>query len=304
MPEVPAVRGDVTDNPAEAALRYPRLRRLSSTLAQLRSSGVGLIGLGIILFWSFAALAAPWLAPFPPNATLVPFTPPGTVFEGSKTFLLGTDHLGRDILSRILYGARTVLVYAPLATSCAYVVGIVMGLTAGYKCGWVDALLSRISDIVLSFPVLVLYVLIIATVGASVVNIVLAITCASAPGIMRIVRGLTLDLRQRDYVAAAQLRGESTLHIMLVEILPNALGPLIVDACLRLGYVTITIGVLGFLGLGLPPPTPDWGSMINETRTMAQVFPWMALFPCLAISSLVLGLNLLADGLQGMMHRG
>ena len=226
------------------------------------------------------------------------------MFEGSKTFLLGTDHLGRDILSRILYGARTVLVYAPLATGCAYIVGIAMGLTAGYKRGWVDALLSRLSDIVLSFPVLVLYVLIIATVGASAINIVLAITFASAPGIMRIVRGLTLDLRQRDYVAAAQLRGESTPHIMLVEILPNALGPLIVDACLRLGYVTIMIGVLGFLGLGLPPPTPDWGSMINETRTMAQVFPWMALFPCLAISSLVLGLNLLADGLQGMVHRG
>ena len=201
-------------------------------------------------------------------------------------------------LSRILYGAQTVLIYAPLATGCAYAIGITMGLVAGYKRGWVDALLSGVSDIVLAFPVLVLYVLIIATVGASAVNIILAITCASAPGIMRIVRSLTLDLRQRDYVAAAQLRGEATWRILLVEILPNALGPLIVDACLRLGYVTVTIGVLGFLGLGLPPPTSDWGSMINETRTMAQVFPWMALFPCLAISSLVLGLNLLADGLR------
>src|SRR5262245_53023014 len=163
VPEGPAVRGGVTDSPAEASRRYPHLRRLSSTLTQLRSSWVGLIGLGIILFWVLAALAAPWLAPFPPNATLLPFVPPGTVFEGSKIFLLGTDHLGRDILSRILYGARTVLVYAPLATSCAYVVGIAMGLTAGYKRGWVDALLSRISDIVLAFPVLVLYILIIAT---------------------------------------------------------------------------------------------------------------------------------------------
>jgi len=278
--------------------------RIISVIAYIRGSWVGMIGLGILLGWILVALGAPWLAPFPPNATLLPFAPPGTVFAGSKTFLLGTDHLGRDILSRILYGARTVLVYAPLATGCAYVVGILMGLTAGYKRGWVDALLSRVSDIVLSFPVLVLYVLIIATVGASAVNIVLAITFASTPGIMRIVRGLTLDLRQRDYVAAAQLRGESALHIMLVEILPNALGPLIVDACLRLGYVTITIGVLGFLGLGLPPPTPDWGSMINETRTMAQVFPWMALFPCLAISSLVLGLNLLADGLHDVARRG
>jgi peptide/nickel transport system permease protein len=263
-----------------------------------------MIGLGILLGWILVALGAPWLAPFPPNATLLPFAPPGTMFAESKKFLLGTDHLGRDILSRILYGARTVLMYAPLATGCAYLVGIMMGLTAGYKRGWVDALLSRVSDIVLSFPVLVLYVLIIATVGASAVNIVLAIIFASAPGIMRIVRGLTLDLRQRDYVAAAQIRGESTLRIMLVEILPNALGPLIVDACLRLGYVTITIGVLGFLGLGLPPPTPDWGSMINETRTMAPVFPWMALFPCLALSSLVLGLNLLADGLRDVARRG
>ena len=292
------------DSTAESPVRYPHLFRLISILTYLRGSWVGMIGLGILLCWVIAALGAPWLAPFPPNATLLPFAPPGTVFEGGKRFLLGTDHLGRDILSRMLYGARTVLVYAPLATGCAYVVGIMMGLTAGYKRGWVDALLSRVSDIVLAFPVLVLYVLIIATVGASAVNIVLAITCASAPGIMRIVRGLTLDLRQRDYVAAAQIRGESALRIMWVEILPNALGPLIVDACLRLGYVTIAIGVLGFLGLGLPPPSPDWGSMINETRTMAQVFPWMALFPCLAISSFVLGLNLLADGLQGLARRG
>jgi len=288
----------MTDSTEDGPTCFPKVAHLLSALTQLRRSWVGLIGLGILLFWILAALCAPWLAPFPPNAMLLPFAPPGTRFAPGGVFLLGTDHLGRDILSRILYGARTVLLYAPLATTCAYAVGIIMGLAAGYKRGWVDALLSGVSDIVLAFPVLVLYVLIIATIGASAVNIVLAITFASAPGIMRLVRGLTLDLRQRDYVAAAQLRGESVWRIMLVELLPNALGPLIVDACLRLGYVTITIGVLGFLGLGLPPPTPDWGSMINETRTMAQVFPWMALFPCLAISSLVLGLNLLADGLR------
>src|SRR5216684_2782104 len=160
------------DSTAESPVRYPRLFRLISILAYLWGSWVGMIGLGILLCWVIVALGAPWLAPFPPNATLLPFAPPGTVFEGGKRFLLGTDHLGRDILSRMLYGARTVLVYAPLATGCAYVVGIMMGLTAGYKRGWVDALLSRVSDIVLAFPVLVLYVLIIATVGASAVNIV------------------------------------------------------------------------------------------------------------------------------------
>ena len=228
---------------------------------------------------------------------------PGTAFAQGGTFWLGTDNTGRDILSRLMWGARTVLFYAPLAALTAYTVGILMGLAAGYMRGWVDDVLSRLADIILSFPVLVLYIIIIATVGASGLNIIIAITFASAPGVMRIVRGLVLDLRNRDYVAAAQTRGESTWRIMLVEILPNARGPLIVDACLRLGYVIITIGVLGFLGLGLPPPDPDWGGMINETRQMAMAFPHMTVFPCIAISSLILGFNLLADGLREISLR-
>jgi peptide/nickel transport system permease protein len=274
--------------------------RVLTTVGQLRKTWIGLLGAGLVLFWVLAALLAPLLATFPPNATLLPFTPPGTAFAAGGRFWLGTDHLGRDMLSRLLYGARTVLFYAPLATVCAYSMGIPLGLLAGYKGGWVDEALSRLSDIILSFPVLVLYIVIIATVGASGVNIVLAITFASAPGIMRLVRGLVLEVRQRDYVAAAQTRGESLLYLLGVEIFPNIKGPLLVDACLRLGYVVITIGVLGFLGLGLPPPSSDWGSMLNETRSMAQAFPWMALFPCLAIASLVLGLNLLADGLRDL----
>ena len=271
---------------------------LIKTISLLRESRVGLIGAGLVVTWLVVALAAPLLAPFPPNATLVPFMPPGTAYEAAGTFWLGTDHIGRDILSRIIWGSRTVLIYAPLATICAYVVGIFMGLAAGYHRGWVDEVLSRVSDFVLSFPVLVLYILIIATFGSSGLNIILAVTFASAPGVMRIVRGLVLSLRDREYVAAAQMRGEGSWYIMLVEILPNARGPLVVDGCLRLGYVIITIGVLGFLGLGLPPPDPDWGGMINETRAMAMAFPHMALFPCLAISSLVLGLNLLADAIR------
>ena len=253
-------------------------------------------GGGIVLVWVLAALFAPWCAPFPPNATLEPFAPPGTVSVDGRVFWLGTDHLGRDLLSRLLYGARTVLLYAPLATGCAYALGITTGLLAGYKQGWIDALLSRLGDIVLAFPVLVLYIMVIAMVGASGMNVVLAITFASAPGIMRLVRGLTRELCQHSYVAAARLRGESTGYILLLEILPNVRGPLLVDACLRLGYVISAIGVLGFLGLGLPPPEPDWGSMVYETRTMAQVFPWMPLCPTLAIVSLILGLNCLADG--------
>ncbi len=273
-------------------------RRAVGAAALLRESPVGMAGAALVLFWVGVALAAPWLAPFDPNATLAPFSPPGTPYVGGGTFWLGTDHIGRDILSRVIWGSRTVLTYGPLATGCAYAVGVVLGLAAGYRRGWLDEVLSRFSDFVLSFPVIVLYILIISTYGASGINVILAVTFASAPAVMRLVRSLTLELAELDFVAAARMRGESAWFVMFAEILPNVRGPLVVDSCLRLGYVIITIGVLGFLGLGLPPPDPDWGGMVNETRAMAMVFPHMALYPCLAISSLVLGLNLLADGVR------
>ncbi len=280
------------------------LWRALKSFALLRESWVGMVGAFLVLFWVVVAILAPLLAPFDPNSSIQPFAKPGIVAaKGGGTFWLGTDHIGRDILSRIIWGSRTVLIYAPLATLSAYTVGILMGLLAGYRRGWVDDVLSRVADIILSFPVLVLYIIIIATIGASGINIIIAITFASSPGIMRIVRGLVLDLRNRDYVAAAQTRGESDWKVMLAEILPNARGPLIVDACLRLGYVIITIGVLGFLGLGLPPPDPDWGGMVNETRQMAMAFPHMTLYPCIAISSLILGFNLMADGLREISLR-
>ncbi|MGF1609109.1 MAG: ABC transporter permease [Kiloniellales bacterium] len=321
----------MTDTVAPTPRRELAIVRGFKSLGLLRESIVGMVGAGIILFWVLVAMLAPLIAPFDPNATLQPLAGVGdtyVAFPGARlkgqpveevcspiesgenqgrfdcgSFVLGTDHIGRDILSRIIWGSRKVLFYAPLATLCAYLVGIPMGLAAGYKRGMVDDVMSFIANVILSFPVLVLYVIIIATIGASGANIVIAITFASAPGIMRIVRGLVLDLRNREYVFAAETRGESPWRIMLVEILPNARGPLIVDSCLRLGYVIITIGVLGFLGLGLPPPDPDWGGMINETRQMAMTFPHMAVFPCIAISSLVLGFNLLADGLREISLR-
>ena len=269
----------------------------------LRESPVAVVGTVLVLFWVFVAIFAPVIAPFTGTEIVVPFAMPGTVAPDGRMFLLGADALGRDILSRVIWGSRTVLLYAPLATFAAYFLGILMGVAAGYLRGWVDTVLSFISNAILSFPVMVLYVIIITTVGASALNIVLAVTFASGPGIMRIVRGLVLDLRNREYVAAAQTRGEGAWYIMLIEILPNARGPLIVDVCLRLGYVTITIGALGFLGLGLPPPNPDWGGMVSESRAFATVFPHMVIFPCIAISSFVLGLNLLADGLREISLR-
>jgi ABC-type dipeptide/oligopeptide/nickel transport system permease subunit len=262
-----------------------------------RSPGA-LAGATILSFWVAAAVLAGSLAPHPPDQMGVPALLPGTLSPDGAMFWLGTDHLGRDILSRILYGARTVLLIAPSATLLSYVIGVPMGLLAGYLGGWVDMLLSSVANVILSFPVLILYILIITTLGASVANIFFSVAFASLPGITRIVRSLATEIRSKDYIAAAKMRGENTWWIVIVEILPNAKGPLIVDFCLRVGYVTIAIGVLGFLGLGVPPPTPDWGSMVNEVRQMALTYPHMALFPCLAISSLVVALNLLADGLQ------
>ena len=190
------------------------------------------------------------------------------------------------------------LVIAPLAVLGATALGCLLGLAAGYHRRWVDLVLTRACDIVLSFPVIILYMIILTHFGSSAWNIVGVLTLTKAPIIARIVRGLTLELREREYVAAAKMRGESALYIMLVEILPNARGPLLVDMCLRTGYNIIIIGVLGFLGIGLPPPDPDWGGMVKDTYGMMSVWPHMALVPCAAISSLVIGFNLLAVGLR------
>jgi peptide/nickel transport system permease protein len=267
----------------------------SGRLSRLAESTPALVGLAILGAWIAAALLAPLIAPYPPNqsslAALAHPTP-------SRAHWLGTDHLGRDLLSRILWGARTVLAVAPVAVLGATILGSLLGLAAGYFRGWIDLVLSRACDIVLTFPVIILYMIILAHFGSSAWNIIGVLALTKAPIIARIVRGMTLELREREYVAAAKMRGESALYIMLAEILPNARGPLIVDMCLRTGYNIVIIGVLGFLGIGLPPPDPDWGGMVKDTYGMMSVWPHMALFPCAAISSLVIGFNLLAIGLR------
>ena len=269
-------------------------------LVRSHTSPMTLTGLGIVLFWIVVALLAPLLAPYPPNATDALAVAHPTP---SAAHWLGTDHIGRDILSRLLWGARRVLTVAPVAVLAAAIVGTLLGLCAGYHRGVIDLVISRLADILLSFPVIILYMIVLATFGSSALNIILVIAVTKAPIIARIVRGLTLELRERDYVAAAKMRGETALHIMLVEILPNARGPLIVDLCLRMGYTTITIGVLGFLGIGLPPPDPDWGGMVKDTYGLMSVWPHMSIIPCAAISSMVVGFNLLAIGLREDANR-
>ena len=296
----------MTDTTNNAPIAKPDSMLVSAfkSIALLRESPVGIIGGLIVLMFVVLAVFAPVLAPFDPNAPLLPFAFPGSEAPDGGIFLFGTDHLGRDILSRIIWGGQRVLFYATLATVSAYIVGILMGLAAGYFRGYLDEIISFFANVILSFPIMVLYVLIIANLGASGANIIFAVVFASSPGIMRIVRGVTMDIATRDYIAAAQTRGEGAWYIMLVEILPNARGPLIVDFCLRMGYTTITIGALGFLGLGLPPPDPDWGGMITQTRSFVTGgFPYMAIFPACAVSLLVLGFNLLADGLREVSLR-
>jgi peptide/nickel transport system permease protein len=283
---------------------YYVIRGTLSWFFLLRESPAAMLGLSLIGFWVFVAIFAPYLTSYDPNALdyamLADPTPSWIPWEDHW---LGTDELGRDVWSRLIWGSRTVLIVSPIAVGMAYLVGCTMGMLSGYLGGWVDMLISRISDIILSFPVLILFIILISTVGPSAFNIIVAVTVASSPGIGRIVRGLILDLRNHEYVDAAKIRGESALYIMVVELLPNARGPLIVDACVRMGYTIITIGVLGFLGLGLPPPDPDWGGMVVKAKALISIWPHMAILPSIAISSLVVGFNLLADGLREISMR-
>jgi peptide/nickel transport system permease protein len=276
----------------------------AATLYRWRESWVAMLGLTLVCFWLLMAVSAPYLPLPDPNKPLFPLVSPGGVRNGVH-FLLGSDIRGRDVLSRTLWGCQRVLVWGVTATAVAYVVGVGCGLIGGYLGGWWDEVVSFASNVLLSFPVMVLFILILNVLGQSGFNIIIAVTCSSAPVIMRIVRGVALDAKSRDYIQAAQTRGEHPLWIMLVELLPNVRGPLIVDACLRLGYTTVAITTLTFLGLGLQPPDPDWGLMIKEAATTALLwkYSYMLIVPTLALSSLTLGFNLIADGLRELGQR-
>lgn len=290
-------------NTNEMPKRDSGFKRFFKALALMRESPIGMVGLFLILFWVVMAILAPFLPLYDPNAIMLPFQKIGAVAPDGGTFWLGTDHKGRDILARIIWGAQKVLIWATFATFVAYVVGMLMGVVAGYMGGWADEIVSFFANIFLSFPFIILCIIVVATFGASGWTIVVAVTFASAPQIMRIVRGLVLDLKTRDYIFAAQTRGESSWYIMLVELLPNARGPLIVDACLRLGYTVVAIATLGFLGLGLPPPDPDWGLMLKEAVPLGAFAGHSMYLPAAALASLILGFNLLADGLREVSLR-
>jgi peptide/nickel transport system permease protein len=343
-------------------------RKRLGLYGQLFDTYVGVAGVLICLFWVFTAIYSGTIAPFNPLVQIAVMKDalPGAIEPSSgQAFLFGGDKLARDIFSRMVYGSRIVLIIAPAATVFALMVGTTLGLPAGYYGGRVDTFLSFMANLVLAFPVILLFYLLVTPgimdtpipygmagffflfpiiffcalfytrykhrprllalqVGLTVLiggwiyvglvfdadplgiisirpnelNIFVAVVFASAPGVFRIVRGLVMDIKTRDYVAAAQTRGESPWYIMLWEVLPNARGPLIVDACLRIGYTTILLGTLGYFGLGLAPESPDWGTAIKDASRLLRSHIHPALPPTIALMSFVLGLNLLADALR------
>jgi len=268
-------------------------RRLRKLISDLRRSRSATIGVAIVLFWIFLAAAAPLISPYSPTALVA-----DRLQLPYPEHWAGTDNLGRDVLSRIIWGSRTVLLLAPVSVFLGLMLGAPLGLASGYLGGRIDTVIMRAGDILLSFPTLLIYILIIATFGSSAIVVVISIAIGVVPSITRIVRSLVMDERTRDYVSAARLRGENLWYILVREILPNVSAPIIVDICIRVGYAVMAIGTLGFLGLGIPPPTPDWGGMINDGREWIFRQPWIVLAPAIALSSLVIGLNLIADGFR------
>ncbi len=289
-----------------------RWQKMWKSMSIVFESRVATVGLAIILFWLLLGFISLFWTPYEPNAS--EFT---QNLSPNSTNWLGTDHLGRDVLSRLMQGTQVILLKTRLPNSTWFIPGGValwgvfgslllgsfFGLNAGYRGGWADQIIMQFLDALIAFPVIVLYLVIIAALGPSDLVVILAITITGAPGIARLVRSLALDIKTRDYIRAAETRGESVWFIMYREILPNARGPILVDAMLRVGYAIFAIGTLGFLGLGLPPPDPDWGNMVNEARKHIFTNQWAVIWPALAIATLVIGLNLFADGLREELTR-
>ncbi len=269
-------------------------------LMQLLRSAAFIVGAVLFLWWVFCALFGNVIAPYNPvNGNLVQFNLPPS---GAHWF--GTDSLGRDVFSRVLVGARDILIVAPLATLLGTVLGTAIGLVQGYFRGAVDNVVGRLVDAVLALPIVIISFLFVVAIGTSTVTLILVIGLVFSVLIARTVRTAVLQERELDYIAAARLRNESGAHIMFIEILPNVMGPILVEFTVRLGYAIFTVATLSFLGFGVRPPTPDWGADIASSyQYLAAGYWWQTLFPALAIASLVIAINLMADSIEAVLIR-
>jgi len=272
---------------ASRSVRFERTRLLFR-------SPTFLVGLGILLFWIGCATIGQTLVDPLADDIINSLSPPST------DHWFGTDQLGRDMFARVIAGSRDILVVAPLATLLGILCGTMLGLVMGFFPGAVDDVLSRIIEAVLALPLLILALVAITALGTSTATVILAIGLAFTPQVARTVRSAVMSERHLDYVAAARLRGENALYIMAVEILPNVLPPIMVELTVRLGYAIFTVATLSFLGVGLQPPSPDWGLAISENYALiGGGYWWTVLFDALAIASLVVAINLIADALHG-----
>lgn len=280
----------------DGAVNLERLRpsALRTLPQRVWHSPTATVGVLIVAVWIVCAIAWPVLAPFDPNQ----FHFDARLQPPSARFWFGTDQFGRDVLSRVLAGSRDILVVAPLATLVGIAAGTCLGLAAGYYRGLVGEAVLRVMDAVMAFPLVPLTLLVVATLGPSLLNVILVIGLVFAPRVARVVYASVLSVRDLNFVAAARLRGESDAYLLFGEILPNITAPIVVEATVRIGYAVFTSATLSFLGLGVPPPSADWGLQIADARTFIQSAPWTVLFPALAIASLVIAVNLLSDGLQ------
>lgn len=270
------------------------IRRKEGGIGALLGSKTFAIGGIILLFWCIDAVFWRHLVPYDPQA----MNPAHALSGPSLLHWFGTDSFGRDVFSRTLAGASTILSIAPAATALGLIGGITLGLIAAYYQGWVDDIVMRVVDSLLAFPIVVIAVLVLAILGPSVVNVVLVIGLVFTPYVARTVRSAALEQREREYVAAAKLLGNSPLYVMVVEILPNILAPIVVEATIRLGYAIFVSATLSFLTLGVQQPSPDWGLTISVERAYIQIAPWVVLFPAGALASLIVSVNLVVDGLQ------
>ena len=259
-----------------------------------------LIGSAILAVMLGVSLFGPWISPY--SATEQQIVK--RLQRPSGAYLLGTDQYGRDLLSRTIIGGRTALFLGIGAVALGLIIGVPLGLASGYFGGRVDNAIMRVVDAMLSFPSLLLALLIITALGASTTHALVAIGIANVPGLARIVRGNTLTLRETEFVLAARARGEGHLYIMFGEIFPNVLPPIVIETTIRIGFAMLAAASLSFLGLGVQPPAADWGLMIREARQYVFLSPWPLVAPGLALGITIIGFNLFGDGLRDRLGGG
>ncbi len=280
----------IATRPGRLAVTWRRLRRYPATLL-----GFAIVGLFLLM-----AVIGPLVAPYKYSDQVLA----DRLQPASAEHILGTDQFGRDIFSRILVGSRDVFVVAGSGTLVAVLLGLTLGLLSGYYGGLFDEIAMRLVDVLLAVPPLLLAMIILGTLGPSRINVILVVGFLYIPMVARVVRSVVLDLKTRQFIEAAKLRGESNAYIMFREMFPNVLPPLAVEASMRFSYAIFLVASLGFLGLGVQPPSPDWGLMVGEARNYFTQAQWVLLFPAGAIALLVVGVGFVSDGLRRMLLPG